>query len=192
MALETAHAGFAAAASAGRAVSPAAEWLLDNIHIVREQLRQIRFDLSRGYYRQLPKLIAGDCAGYPRVYAIALEMIAHTDSHLAVLLVTRFLRAYQSATTRESGVLWAVPIMRRFGLVENLRRVMDQSLVAHRTREAAEQCAERLAPSGVGGPDPIDTIAAALERSQAVDAFTVEILHRLRDLGPQIAPAFDW
>ena len=35
-------------------ISPAAEWLVDNFHIVEEQLREIREDLPPGFYRELP------------------------------------------------------------------------------------------------------------------------------------------
>src|SRR4026208_1361335 len=42
-----------------RAIPPAAEWLVDNYHIVDEQLREIRDDLPSGYYRELPKLAEG-------------------------------------------------------------------------------------------------------------------------------------
>ena len=35
---------------AERAVPPAAEWLVDNFHIVEEQLREIHEDLPAGYY----------------------------------------------------------------------------------------------------------------------------------------------
>ena len=41
---------------------PAAEWLLDNYHIVEAQIREIRDDLPPGYYRQLPKLADGPFA----------------------------------------------------------------------------------------------------------------------------------
>src|SRR2546425_7615525 len=44
----------------GRTISPAAEWLIDNFHIVEEQLREIREDLPRGYYHELPKLAQGE------------------------------------------------------------------------------------------------------------------------------------
>src|ERR1051325_2391892 len=63
-------------------VSPAAEWLVDNFHIVEDQLREIREDLPVGFYRELPKLKRGELAGYARVYALALAFLAHTDSHL--------------------------------------------------------------------------------------------------------------
>ncbi len=51
-----------------RAITPAAEWLVDNFHVVDEQLREVRDDLPTGFYRELPKLADGPLAGYPRVY----------------------------------------------------------------------------------------------------------------------------
>ena len=50
-----------------RSITPAAEWLVDNFHIVEEQLREIRDDLPTDYYRELPKLADGHLEGYPRV-----------------------------------------------------------------------------------------------------------------------------
>src|SRR5258708_2780823 len=61
-------------------ITPDAEWLLDNFHIVADTLREVRHDLPRGYYQELPKLTGGPLDGLPRVYALALELIAHTDS----------------------------------------------------------------------------------------------------------------
>src|ERR671937_1313505 len=82
--LVAAYRSLAEAISKERTISPAAEWFVDNFHIVEEQLREIREDLPPGYYRELPKLERGQLAGYPRVYALALAFIAHTDSHLDV------------------------------------------------------------------------------------------------------------
>ena len=65
-----------------RAITPAAEWLVDNYHIVDEQLREIRDDLPSGYYRELPKLAEGPLTGYPRVYGLAWAFVAHTDSRI--------------------------------------------------------------------------------------------------------------
>src|SRR6185369_2477824 len=78
----------------GRAISPAAEWLVDNYHIVEEQLREIREDLPKSYYHELPKLAAGELAGYPRIYAVALALITHTDSRLDTNTLRRFITAY--------------------------------------------------------------------------------------------------
>src|SRR6185436_5624605 len=93
-----------------RTVSPAAEWLVDNFHIIEEQLREIRRDLPKGYYKELPKLDKGELAGYPRVYAIALALIAHTDSRLDAATLARFIRSSQQVTPLSIGELWAIAI----------------------------------------------------------------------------------
>ena len=60
-----AYRSIAKAADEGRPITPAAEWLLDNYHLVEQQVREVRTDLPPGYYRQLPKLSSGPLAGYP-------------------------------------------------------------------------------------------------------------------------------
>ncbi|WP_413584252.1 GH36-type glycosyl hydrolase domain-containing protein [Bdellovibrio sp. HCB274] len=104
-------------------VSPAAEWLIDNFHIVEEQLREIEEDLPPSYYLELPKATEGELAGYPRIYALALALIAHSDSRLSVDLIRRFVLGFQTRSYLNMGELWAVAITLRIALVENLRRV---------------------------------------------------------------------
>ena len=70
----------AKAVDAGTVITPAAEWLIDNFHVVEKQVREIRADLPPGYYRQLPKLASGPFVGYPRVFGLAWAFVAHTDS----------------------------------------------------------------------------------------------------------------
>src|SRR3546814_635262 len=75
--LLAAYRASAAALGDGDDIEPAAEWLLDNYHLIDEQVREIRNDLPAGYYRQLPKLAEGPFAGYPRVFGLAWAFIAH-------------------------------------------------------------------------------------------------------------------
>jgi cyclic beta-1,2-glucan synthetase len=117
-----AYRAIATAAVEGRAITPAAEWLLDNYHLVEAQIREIREDLPPGYYRQLPKLANGPFIGYPRVFGIAWAFVAHTDSHFEPESLRRFVRAYQAVQPLTIGELWAVAITLRIVLVENLRR----------------------------------------------------------------------
>ena len=91
--LLAAYRASAAELANGRGVVPAAEWLLDNYHLVEEQIREIRDDLPPGYYRQLPKIASGPFAGYPRVLGMAWAFIAHTDSHFDPDILQRFIVA---------------------------------------------------------------------------------------------------
>src|SRR6201987_2631700 len=116
----------AKAISLEQAITPAAEWLVDNFYIVEEQLREIRDDLPAGFYRKLPKLSVGHLEGYPRVFGVAWAYIAHTDSRFDPEILRRFIMAYQRVQPLTIGELWAVAITLRVVLVENLRRVSER------------------------------------------------------------------
>jgi len=105
-----------------------AEWLCDNFHIIEEVLREIYLDLPQGYDAELPKLSGGPLHGYPRVYALALALVAHTDSDLDEARLIGFVRAFQEVTPLTIGELWALPTMLRLVLLENLRRLSEQML----------------------------------------------------------------
>ena len=80
VALSSADSELSEANSQGLAVTPAAEWLIDNYHFVEEQIRQTRADLPVGFYRQLPKLVDGPLVGHPRIFGLVWAYVAHTDS----------------------------------------------------------------------------------------------------------------
>src|SRR5262249_32164163 len=142
--LALAHRRITEAAARRETLSPDAEWLSDNYYVIEEVLREVQHDLPRGYYRELPKLVDDLLAGYPRVYALALALIAHTDSSPDEAHITRFVQAYQTVTPLTTGELWAVPIMLRLGLLENLRRLAEHMLAAWDERDRAEAWAAPL------------------------------------------------
>ena len=109
--------------ASGRRPAPAAEWLLDNYYLIEEQVRLAREHLPRGYARQLPVLADGEMAGLPRVYELALQLISHVDGKADAETLARFVAAYQAGAPLMLGELWAIPVMLRLALIENLRRV---------------------------------------------------------------------
>ncbi len=175
-----------------RAITPAAEWLVDNFHVVDEQLREIRADLPPGFYRELPKLAEGPLAGYPRVYGIAWAFVAHTDSRLDPESLRRFVRAYQRVQPLTMGELWAVAITLRVVLVENLRRLAESIVRGRAARQEADALADELL--GVGDGDVAPT-AKGLERFEGgplVTAFAVQLVQRLREQDRAVTPALRW
>ena len=106
----------AAAADQNRRIVPAAEWLLDNFYLIEEQIRSTRRLLPKSYSGELPRLANRALADYPRVYDIALELVAHTDGRMDVASLTGFLTSYQSVTPLKLGELWALPLMLRLAL----------------------------------------------------------------------------
>lgn len=177
-----------------RTVPPAAEWLVDNFHIVEEQLREIHEDLPAGYYRELPKLKQVEFAGYPRIYAVAMAIIEHTDSRLEVETLERFLRAYQAITPLTIGELWAFAITLRFALVENLRRLAWRIVISRQEREEAETLSDELLELASRQPgEVLPFIVKRLgKRKEFETAFVEQLTRQLRDQDLAIAPAYEW
>ena len=141
--LLAAYRAIAAAVREERAITPAAEWLVDNFHVVEDQIREIRDDLPRRFYRQLPKNAEGHLEGYPRVLGVAWAFVAHTDSRFDPQTLSRFVRAYQRVQPLTIGELWAVAITLRIVLVENLRRAAEIIVSSRAARGEADALADR-------------------------------------------------
>ena len=159
-----------------RYVPPAAEWLLDNFHLVEAQLQQIREGVPRSYYARLPKLAAAPLAGLPRVYGIAWAYVAHTDSVLNQALFTAFLDAYRDIDELTLGELWALPTTLRVVLLENLRRVAEriaENKVAREVAHAAWDAADSLSPH------ELDVLYRALQSRGMQESYLTQLWQRL-------------
>lgn len=187
-----AYRDIAAAVDAGEMITPAAEWLVDNFHVVEKQIREIRGDLPPGYYRELPKLTSGPFAGYPRVFGVTWAFVAHTDSLFEPETLRRYVLAYQEVQPLTIGELWAVAITLRVVLVENLRRVAKRIIDSIAGRRAADLAADRLLGAGGAQPEPLGVVLPPDPRATFPDSFLVQLVHRLRDQDPSVAPALAW
>ena len=177
----------------GRAITPAAEWLIDNYHLVERQIRDIRSDLPPGYYRQLPKLADGPFAGYPRVLGVAWAFVAHTDSRFDPEMLCRYVRAYQEVQPLTIGELWAVAITLRIVLVENLRRLAERIVHSRaarrgsrRSRRPTAGCWRTCGRTGAGGACGSRARASCRTRSRSNSCTDCAI--RIR----RIIPALTW
>jgi hypothetical protein len=98
VALLRAYEAVSEAVKQGVRIAPAADWLLDNFHLIEEQIRTARRHLPRTYSGELPRLAGGPLSGYPRVYAIALELISHGDGRVDAENLSGFVASYQAVT----------------------------------------------------------------------------------------------
>ena len=142
---------------ADRRITPAGEWLLDNFYLIEEQIRTAKRHLPKGYSRELPRLLNGPSAGLPRVYDIALETISHGDGRVDPENLSSFVAAYQSVTTLKLGELWAIPIMLRLALIENLRRVAARIAADRIDRNRADYWADQMTEIAAKDPKEPDS-----------------------------------
>ena len=192
--LEGAYRALVEALREGRTISPAAEWLVDNYHIVEEQLREIRQDLPKSYYHELPKLAEGELEGYPRIYSVAVALIAHTDSRLDTHTLQRFIGAYQTVAPLSIGELWAVAITLRLALVENLRRLALSIARARAERDEADKVADKLLELASLQPSAVTSFLneRLAKREKLQQTFLVQLVQRLREQHPSVMPVMDW
>ena len=168
------------------------DWLRDNYHVVQDQVREVRQDLPRKFYLQLPKLAEGPYEGYPRVYLIARELIAHTAGRFNLETLVDFTTAYQRVAPLAIGETWAIPIMLRLGLVEELRRLVEGVVSARHSREQARKWEAALAARTTHREPDFDRIlqAEAAGGARLSAAFVVELMQWLRDQPASAAPAW--
>ncbi len=196
-----------AATSKNRRIAPAAEWLLDNFYLIEEQIRTARQHLPRGYSRELPRLssgtrvaagateaLSGVGAGSPRVYDIALELISHVDGRVDAENLSTFIAGYQSVTILKLGELWAIPIMLRLALIENLRRVAARVAAGRIDRDRANDWSDRLIEIAEKDPKSLVVVLADMVRNNPPlsSAFVAEMARRLQGQTPALSLATTW
>ncbi len=166
----------------GRQITPAAEWLLDNFYLIEEQIRTAKRHLPKNYSCQLPRLRQLDNGQRPRVYDIALETIAHGDGRVDPEGLASFVSAYQQVTLLNLGELWAIPIMLRLALIENLRRVAARLATARQQRNLAYFWADKMAETIEKNPNQLILLVADMARSEPPmeSAFVAELMRRLQ------------
>ncbi|MFD2365356.1 GH36-type glycosyl hydrolase domain-containing protein [Pseudoduganella sp. GCM10020061] len=183
--------GIAAASKGGLALTPAAECLLQHATLIGEQALRARREMPRKLRRTLPRLAGGEGAGEPRIYQLALELVAHTDGKVDVDNAARFLAAYQETHVLTLAELQLFPAMLRVALVEALRRIAGATLRGLNERRLANQWADRLAQAA---PEParLLVLVADMARSQppCTRSFVAELSRRLQ--GQSATLAMQW
>ena len=154
-----------AAVNANLPIAPAGEWLLDNFYLIEEQIRMAKRHLPKRYSKELPRLLNGPSAGLPRVYDIALETISHGDGRVDPESLSSFVTAYQTVTGLKLGELWAIPIMLRLALIENLRRVGARIAADRIDRNHADYWADRMTETAEKDPKSLMLVIADMARS---------------------------
>ena len=182
-----------------RRITPASEWILDNFYLIEEQIHMARRHLPRRYSRELPRLAGGRSAGLPRVYDHVLEFVSRVDAQLELESLTALprLSAYEAVVPLKLGELWAVPIMIRLALLENLRRITDRLTLARRDRDRADHWARRLEVMAEQQPSLLVVVVADMARANlpTSSSFVAEFSQRPvppGGRGPDGAAAWAW
>lgn len=175
-------------------IVPAAEWLLDNFYLIEEQIYTGKKHLPKGYSKGLPNLASGESKGLPRVYDIATGIISHTDGRVDLQNLTSFISTYQNVTFLKIGELWAIPIMLRLALLENLRRLAVQIAIDVYSKRIAKKWANLMIEAAEKDPKNLVLIISDMVRSKPPmeSSFVAELFRMLQGKGPSLALSLSW
>jgi len=177
-----------------RRISTSAEWILDNAYIVQGQINDVRLNLPKGFYRELPVLDSEPFRGLPRIYHIAKDMIEHTDGWLDRHNIGDFLEAYQAVAPLAIGELWAFPMMLRIALLISLSGLTERVDLRVHERESADFWANRLLAASRRDPNQLLRILAELAESHPEPSFhfASQITSHLSDEDAALLPLRTW
>ncbi|MHB1178618.1 MAG: glycosyltransferase family protein, partial [Daejeonella sp.] len=178
----------------GKDITPGAEWLLDNFYLIEEQVVLARKHLPKGYSEGLPYLANGNSAGMPRIYDIVLEIISHSDGRVDIKSLTSFIASYQTNTLLTLGELWAIPIMLRLAVLENLRRVGAIIALDMIDHNLANYWAGRMMTTIKDEPGNLILTIADMARSKPIldSSFVAGFIRELQGKGPALALPLSW
>jgi len=178
----------------GEQITPGGEWLLDNYHVIEQNIHEIRTLLPKKYYASLPKLTSGEYVGLPRVYVLALEILSHTDAVVDKDLVSNFINSYQKTQILSIGELWAFPIMLRIALLENLRRLAITALRDKESENEAENLAQLIIDNEQRDATDIllDLASHIKTQPEIVPSYAAHLTRRLRLKGSKGGLALRW
>ncbi len=175
-------------------ITPAGEWLIDNFYLIEEHIRTAKTHFPKDYSEGLPQLLDGASKGFTRIYDIVLQIISHSDGRIDIESLGGFIQAYQSVTNLQLGELWAIPIMLRLALIENLRRVSARIAIDRVDRNLADYWARQMIETTEKKPKDLILVISDMARSNPpmVSAFVSELTRQLRGKGPELALSLNW
>lgn len=163
-----------------RLIPPAAEWIVDNFHVIQAQVQTLQVHLSSRSYKNLPKLEGRALKGLPRIYGVLRLFAEHTDCQLEPDLLFSYLKNYQKEQPLEMSELWALSMILGTIYLENLAEIGTYLQESLRAKARANALADEILGLGEKAPRSVETILAVLDKETRSPGFLVYLLQRLR------------
>ena len=128
----------------GISIHPAGEWLLDNLYVIEECVKQIEKELTLKKYTSFLGIANGGYKGFARIYVLAAEIVAFTDNRIEKEDLENYLISYQTKKTLSMEEIWNIGIFLEIAIIENIREVCEKIYTSQMEKYKAENIVERL------------------------------------------------
>ncbi|OFI07442.1 N,N'-diacetylchitobiose phosphorylase [Clostridium acetireducens DSM 10703] len=173
-------------------IVPAGEWLLDNLYLIEKEYKDIKRSMPKKYYKDLPIVKKGIMKGYPRVYYIAVEIASHTNGKIDGEVIENFVNVYQKRSVLTTGELWALPIMLRIALIQNISAITSKIIFTQKEAKRADKIADKLIEAS--NNNSVDkTIKTLIDKNiKFTPQFIEKLLTILRDNAVEDINIYKW
>ncbi len=128
----------------GISIHPAGEWLLDNLYIIEETVKQIQKELTLKKYTNFVGVANGTYKGFARIYVLASEIVAYTDNKIERKDLEDYLASYQTKKTLSMEEIWNIGTFLQIAIIENIREICEKIYSCQIQKYKAENIVERL------------------------------------------------
>ena len=123
----------------GIPIHPAGEWILDNLYVIEEIVKNIIKELTLKKYTDFLGLANGRFKGFARVYVLATEMVAFTDGKINSENLEYMLQAYQTKKTLSMNEIWNIGLFIQIALIENIREICETIYMSQMQKSRVEE-----------------------------------------------------
>ena len=128
----------------GIGIHPAGEWLLDNLYIIEETVKQIEKELTLKKYINFVGIANGEYKGFARIYVLASNIVAFTDNKIERKDLEDYLKSYQENKNLSMEEIWNIGLFLEISIIENIREVCEKIYISQIEKYKAENIVERL------------------------------------------------
>lgn len=125
-------------------IHPAGEWILDNFYIVEETVRQIEKEMTIKKYANFAGIQNGKYAGFARIYVLATEIVAYTDSKINRENLEEYLEAYQTKKTLNMEEIWNIGTFLQIAIIQNIAEICEKIYSSQIQKYKVKSIIERL------------------------------------------------
>lgn len=174
-------------------VSSSAEWILDNFYMIEEQVKQLRCDLTKKSYSRLPVLKYGSLKGHSRIFALVTELSALSDGQIDEIKLVHCLKAYQEHNKIYDREIWALPVVIKLALLENIRNICEKINDTQIQWNKADELIDKLTANNGSDSENIERLLQKSLNTQTVHySFVEHLLYRLRMLGSRFTAVSEY
>ena len=128
----------------GIPIHPAGEWLLDNFYMIEETTQMVEKQLSLKKYTNFLGISNGLYKGFARIYVLASEIVAYTDSRIDNKILSELLNAYQKKKTLNMDEIWNIGIFIQIALIQKIKDICEKIYFSQMQKYRVENILERL------------------------------------------------